>query len=92
MSVKTSYFFSRLLLYVLLMAMIVAGYALLASGLGLILYGTTLPAQPLVIGVAIFIITVLILPVRQRLQTLVDQLFLRGQKAYQAQVKQFQAE
>ncbi len=92
MSVKNSYYLSRLVLYVFLMALIVAGFALLVSGLGFILYGSTLPAQPLVIGVAIFIITILILPARQRLQTLVDQLFLRGQKAYQAQIKQFQSE
>ncbi len=92
MSVKNNYYLSRLLLYVFLMVIIVVGYTLLVSGLTLVLYGSTFPARPLPIGIAVFVITVLVLPVRQRLQELVDFMFLRGKVGYQAQVKQFQAE
>src|SRR5512142_3182593 len=90
MILKNNYLLSRLVLYIFLMVVIVAGYALLVSGL--VLYGSTFPARPLVIGLAIFVITVLVLPVRQKLQELVDILFLRGQRGYQGQVRQFQTE
>ncbi len=92
MRVRNNYYLSRLLLYIFLMVIVVAGYTLLVSGLSLALYGSLFPERPLVIGIAVFLVAVLILPVRQRLQEIIDLLFLRGQKAYQAQVKQFQIE
>jgi signal transduction histidine kinase len=92
MSLKNSYFLSRVVLYFLLLAMIGVGYALLISGLGVALYGSIFPANPVSLGVAIFTIALLIQPVQQGLQGFVNKMFLRGQGAYQERARQYEQE
>ena len=86
---KNSYFLSRLVLYFLLLAFIGLGYGLLISGLGIAFYGSIFPANPISLGIAIFIIALLILPFHQALQDFVNKIFLRGQRAYQERARQF---
>ena len=92
MSLKTSYLLSRAILYFLLLLMIAVGYALLVSGLGMALYGSIFPANPVTLGIAIFIIALLILPAQKTLQRLVDNIFLRGENAFQERARQFEKE
>ncbi len=92
MRVKNNYYLNRLVLYILLMVAIVAGYTLLVTGVSLVLYGSVFPAHPLAIGFAIFVVAILILPVRQKLEDVVDFMFLHGKRGYQAQIKQFQSD
>jgi signal transduction histidine kinase/putative methionine-R-sulfoxide reductase with GAF domain len=68
--------------YILLSIFIVGGYALLVTGLGII-FKTAMPASnPFWIGGLVFVLAILLDPIRLRLQTFVDNTFFRGQRAY----------
>lgn len=86
---NTDYAFSRLIMYALLTAIAVSGYALMVSGLSLALGGATNPTNPLLVGLMVFILAALFNPLRTYLQQLVDTLFFRGQRAYQEQLRKF---
>ncbi len=76
-------------LYVLLSVFIVGGYALLVTGLSVI-FKTSMPASnPLWIGGLVFVLAILLDPIRVRLQTFVDATFFRGQRAYSAGIQDF---
>ncbi len=79
---NTDYIFSRAVLYALLTILAVSGYALLVSGLSLILGDRITADHPLVIGLMVFVLAVLLNPLRTRLQRLIDQVFFRGQQVY----------
>ncbi len=81
--------FSRVALYTLLSVLAVAGYALLVSGLSLIV-GEQLEANnPVLVAFLVFILAALLQPFRDRLQSLVDQAFFRGQAAYRRRAQEF---
>ncbi|MFN2152342.1 MAG: GAF domain-containing protein [Anaerolineales bacterium] len=89
---NTDYIFSRAVLYALLTIMAVTGYALLVSGFSLI-FGSRITANnPFVIGFMVFILALLLNPLRVRLQTLIDRLFFRGQQAYRERANAFNQE
>jgi signal transduction histidine kinase len=92
MSLKNSYLLSRVVLYFILVAMIGVGYALLVSGLGVALYGSVFPANPISVGIAIFVIALMVHPAQQALQGFVNNIFLRGPAAYQESAQQFEKE
>jgi len=92
MGFKNNYYLSRVLLYFLLLTLVATGYALVVSGLGLALYGSIFSANPITVGIAAFVIALLIYPLRQWLQNLVNAIFVRGRRAYQEKIKQFEAE
>lgn len=92
MSLKNNYALSRVVLYLLLLTLIVGGYALLVSGLGLALYGSVFSTNPITVGIAVFIVALIILPLRHGLQELVNGIFLRGQRAYQEKIRLFEAD
>ena len=87
--IKTDYIFSRAVLYALLSTMAVAGYALLISGASLVLGNVILANNPIIVGLMIFILALLVNPVRTRLQGLVDRVFFRGQQVYQERIQNF---
>ncbi len=90
--VSTDYLFSRAVLYALLTVITVVAYALLVSGLSLI-FGTAVPANhPLVVGFTIFVLAMLINPLRNRLQAAIDRVFFRGQQVYQEKIQAFSSE
>lgn len=69
-------------IYLLLSIFIIGGYALLVAGLSLI-FATAMPASsPLWIGGLVFVVAVLLDPIRIRLQTFVDATFFRGRRVY----------
>jgi signal transduction histidine kinase len=76
-------------MYVLLSAFIVGAYALIVTGLGLI-FKAAMPADnPYWIGGLVFVLAVLLDPIRVRLQSIVDGTFFRGQRAYTESLQNF---
>jgi signal transduction histidine kinase/putative methionine-R-sulfoxide reductase with GAF domain len=76
-------------IYILLSIFIVGGYALLVTGLSII-FKTAMPASnPFWIGGLVFILAILLDPIRLRLQSYVDTTFFRGQRAYAESVQNF---
>ena len=78
-------------IYILLSIFIVGGYALLVTGLSVI-FKTSMPASnPLWIGGLVFVLAILLDPIRIRLQSFVDSTFFRGQRAYNESIQDFTA-
>jgi signal transduction histidine kinase len=76
-------------MYVLLTALVMFGYALLAAGASL-LFNTNLPANnAYLVGGFIFLLAVMLEPIRIRLQSLVDAVFFRGERAFVEQLEDF---
>jgi GAF domain-containing protein len=86
---NTDYIVSRGLMYTTLTIMAGSGYALLTSGLSLLLNETVTVNHPLIIGLVVFILALLLDPIRARLQSVVDALFFRGDSVYRQQVEAF---
>lgn len=80
---------SRVMLYGVITLLVVGGYALLVSGLALIFTGFSPQTSPLVSGVIFFVLALLLLPLRSRLQDHLDSLFFRGERAYQDRLESF---
>ncbi len=89
---NTDYIFSRAVLYALLTILAVSGYALLVSGLSLILGDRIAANNPLLIGLMVFVLTLLLNPLRTKLQNLIDQVFFRGQQVYRERSEAFSRE
>lgn len=90
--INTDYLFSRAVLYALLTVLAVGGYALLVSGASLVLGEMVTADNPLVVGLMVFVLAVLMNPVRVRLQGLIDRGFFRGQGVYQERIQEFSSE
>ncbi len=76
-------------LYILLSVVILGAYALILTGLSVI-FKTAMPfSNPIWIAIPVFLLAVLLDPVRRRLQDFVDLVFFRGQRAYRAAVQNF---
>jgi signal transduction histidine kinase len=87
--INTDYIFSRAVLYAALTTLAVAGYALLVAGISLI-FGSVIPANhPAIVGLMVFILALLLNPLKDRLQMVVDRIFFRGQRVYQERVQDF---
>ncbi len=82
----------RLVLYALLTLLVVGGYALLVSGLGLLLGSRVSPTNPLLIGLVLFLLAIGLDPLRQFLRQRIDTFFFRGQSLYHQQVQTFSRE
>lgn len=75
--------------YVVLSAVVVIGYAVLATGFGLI-FNMTLPKnQNIFTGGFIFLIAILLDPMRSRIQGLLDKRFFRGERVLTEQLEDF---
>jgi len=71
---------------------VAVGYALLVSGFGLIFNYLFNPNNPVFIGLIIFLIALVIMPLRQYLENALDVLFFRGRRAYQERLQTFSGE
>jgi signal transduction histidine kinase len=79
----------RGVMYVLLSFLVALGYALIVAGAGL-LFGGNLPANsPIVAGLGLFVIAIILEPIRTRLQNLVDTVFFRGSRVFAEQLEGF---
>jgi hypothetical protein len=86
---RTDYWVRQGLVYTLLTVLVVAAYGLLVTGIAFI-FSINMPYDnPYLIGALVFLIAVLLDPVRTRLQALVDSTFFRGQRAYQERLRGF---
>jgi signal transduction histidine kinase len=89
---NTDYIFSRVVSYTLLSVLAVAGYALFVSGLSLI-FGNIISANnPILIGLMVFILAILLNPLRLTLQKQVDAVFFRGQSVIRQRIEAFTRE
>lgn len=93
---QTDYWLRQGTVYTTLTILIVSAYALLVSGLSSILsllFSMSVESDnPYLIGILVFVIAVLLEPVRTRLQTFVDSTFFRGQRAYEERLRIFSHE
>jgi signal transduction histidine kinase len=89
---RTDYLMRRGTLYAIMTVLAVAGYALLVSGLSMVFGNFFTANNPWIIGGMVFILALLLNPLRNRLQGLVDSVFFRGESAYQQRVEDFSHE
>lgn len=93
---QTDYWLRQGMVYAMLTVLVVAAYALLVSGLGSILssfFADALPSNnPYLIGGLVFVIAVLLEPLRTKFQVFVDSTFFRGQRAYEERLRNFSHE
>lgn len=83
---------SRSVSYSLLALLIVGGYLLLVNLFGLLL-GTALEAQnPVLVALFVFAVTIVLNPLRMRLQRAVDRLFFRGRIDYRQELEAYSHE
>jgi len=89
---NTDYIFSRAILYVILTITAVSGYALLVAGLSMVFGDRITANNPIVIGLMVFVLALLLNPVRVWLQATIDRIFFRGQQAYRERIDAFNQE
>ena len=86
---RTDDLFRRGAMYVLLTIIVILGYAILISGFGL-LFSEHLPSNnSILVGAYIFLIALILEPLRTRLQRRVDSIFFRGERAFAEQLEDF---
>jgi signal transduction histidine kinase len=86
---RTDLLFRQGVVYALLTVMALGGYALLVSGLTLVLGQAFQVTQPILVGLLVFILALGLNPLRNRLQRFVDDIFFRGKQAYEQRVRDF---
>ncbi|HEY9077532.1 MAG TPA: GAF domain-containing protein [Anaerolineaceae bacterium] len=88
----TDTFLSRAVLYGGMTVICALAYALLTSGLGLFLGQIGLTDSVFLNGLVIFLLALLILPLRDNLQKAINAYFFRGQRVYQERMQEFGSE
>lgn len=89
---RTDYVIKRSLLYVILTAIALIGYFLLATGFS-IFFGTVVgPSYPLLMALAVLVIVFLVNILRGWLQERIDSVFFRSEHAHQERLKIFTRE
>ncbi len=91
-NLRVDYYLSRVVLYTFIAAFTAVGYALLVSGLSLVLGNLADLNRPVLEGLVFFVLALLINPVRLRFQNTIDQIFFRGERAYQDRIQKFNSE
>jgi signal transduction histidine kinase len=85
----TRYLFNRALLYGALMVIAAVSYALLVSGLGVIFGDFLQGNNAILVGGVVFLIALLIYPLRAGFEKQLDAVFFRGQEVYQESLQSF---
>jgi len=88
----TDFVFSSAILFGLMGVLVTVGYAMLVSGFSLIFNGFLNPTNPIYVGLIVFLIAILIMPIRQYLENVLDTLFFRGRRVYQGKLQTFSGE
>lgn len=87
--IRTDDIIRRGFMYILLTVVVMTGYALLVTGTGLF-FNNSLPANnSYLVGAYIFLIAILLEPLRARLQSIVDTTFFRGERVFAEQLEDF---
>lgn len=77
------------LAYTLLTILVVGGYTLLVSGVSLLVGKRVSPSNPLFVGGLVLVLTLVLSPLLQRLQRMIEMVFFRGEHAYQEHLQDF---
>lgn len=86
---RTDDLIRRGVMYSLLTVFVAIGYALVVVGVG-VLFGTSLPSNNLLlVGATLFLIAIILEPIRTRLQNVVDTIFFRGSRVFAEQLEDF---
>jgi signal transduction histidine kinase len=93
---RSDYLLSRSIIYSALTILAMVGYVFVAIGMGVFaawfLNIAIAPDNPLLIAVAVFLFTLILNPLRSRLQKHIDGMFFRGQTAHQDRLNTFTRE
>jgi signal transduction histidine kinase len=90
--IHSSFILSRTLLFGFMAILVSLVYALLASGLGLIFSQGISTLSPVFTGLIFFALAVCLIPLRNQLEKAINNLFLRGEQAYQERLQTFSSE
>lgn len=85
----TDFVTSQMLIYNAMAILTLAGYGLILTGATILFSAAVQASNPVVIGVAIFLLVVGFNPLRDRLQGLVNATFFRRQRAYTERLEAF---
>lgn len=80
---------ARGLVFAALSALVITGYGLLIFGFSLALGATLRADNPVILGLMVFLLVVIFNPLRNWLQRRIDDIFFRGQRAYNQRLEQF---
>ena len=89
---QTEFIFQQVLIYTIITLMAAAGFALLISGLTLVIGGTSNVGNPYIIGALLFLLAFMFLPMILRIQRMVNVAFSRGQTFYRERTQAFSRE
>ena len=89
---QTEYIFQQVIIYSTITLVAAAGYALLLSGLLLIIGGSIEETDPYILGALLFLLALLFLPLISRIQRIVNRAFSRGQVYYREKNQEFSRE
>ena len=89
---QTEFIFQKVLIYSIVTLVAAAGFALLLSGLLLIIGGSTKANDPYILGALLFLLAFLSLPLIARIQQVVNLAFSRGQAFYRSRTQEFSRE
>lgn len=84
----TDRFFSQSVTYLILLVALVAGYFLLITGASFMLLDRA-GNNPFYVAVTLFVVAVLFLPIRNRLQNRIDQIYFRQRINYQERLEEY---
>jgi hypothetical protein len=88
-SLDTDRIISQTITYTVMLGALLVGYFLLVFSAGLIAGEVVGPANPILLAILIFLMAVLFVPVRTRLQARVDQIYYRRRYDYQQRLEAF---
>ncbi|MGW8143458.1 MAG: GAF domain-containing protein [Anaerolineales bacterium] len=80
------------IVYGTLLVLVAGSYALLVSGLSIIVGYSLGDRNPILIGMVVFLIAIILFPVRTNLQRRLDTAFFRGNEIYQERLQAFSHE
>jgi len=86
---RTDIWLRQGIVYSVLTVFTIVGYAFLVSGLGIVFKDAMPSDNPLLIGLLVFILAILLDPLRKTLLSVIDATFFRGQRVYDQRLRQF---
>lgn len=87
----TDRFFSQSITYLVLLVALVSGYFLLITGTSFLAL-ERVPDNPFYVAVTLFVVAVLFVPIRNRLQNRIDEIYFRRRTNYQDKLEEYSQE